>query len=110
MFPGDSYFPPKAETDNESSYGYSVDQMQIIIDLIGSPDESEMDKFKDERVKKYLMTLQPKKRKNLKRVFPGSDKNTLCLLSQFLKFDVDKRISVDQALEHPYFRNYRTCR
>ena len=62
MFPGESYFPPKPETDNGwfCGSGYCVDQMQVMFDLIGSPDESVMDKFKDERVKKYLMTLQPK--------------------------------------------------
>merc|ERR1712129_489504 len=47
--------------------------------------------------------------KNLKRMFPGcaNDKNALELLLLLLKFDVDKRITVNQALEHPYLKPVR---
>merc|ERR1711933_216776 len=40
-------------------------------------------------------------------MFPGADKYALDLMLQLLKFDVDKRITVDKALEHPYLKAVR---
>merc|ERR1711978_756554 len=47
------------------------------------------------------------KKKNLKYMFPGADPNALDLMLQLLKFDVDKRITVDDALEHAYLKPVR---
>ena len=88
-------------------YASRVDQMQVIFDIIGSPDESEIAKITDEKARKYLRNLPQRKKKNLKRMFPGADKHALDLMVQLLKFDVDKRITVDQALEHPYLKPVR---
>ena len=88
-------------------YASRVDQMQVIFDVIGSPDESEIAKITDEKARKYLRNLPQRKKKNLKRMFPGADKHALDLMTQLLKFDVDKRITVDQALEHPYLKPVR---
>merc|ERR1712223_443620 len=40
-------------------------------------------------------------------MFPGADKQAQSLLFGLLMFDVDKRVSVDQALEHPYLKAVR---
>ena len=81
--------------------------MQVILDVIRSPDAAEIAQITDKRERHYLSFVTQRKRKNLKRVFPGADKHALDLLTQLLKFDVDKRITVDQALQHPYFKPVR---
>jgi len=105
IFPGDSCFPLSIK--DQMDYASRVDQMQVIFDVIGSPDESEIAKITDEKARKYLRNLPQRKKKNLKRVFPGADKHALDLLIKLLMFDVDKRITVDQALEHPYLKPVR---
>eukprot|EP00486_Rosalina_sp_Unknown_P016544 CAMPEP_0201595050 /NCGR_PEP_ID=MMETSP0190_2-20130828/192180_1 /ASSEMBLY_ACC=CAM_ASM_000263 /TAXON_ID=37353 /ORGANISM="Rosalina sp." /LENGTH=331 /DNA_ID=CAMNT_0048054905 /DNA_START=1098 /DNA_END=2093 /DNA_ORIENTATION=- len=105
IFPGDSCFPLSIK--DQMDYASRVDQMQVIFDVIGSPDESEIAKITDEKARKYLRNLPQRKKKNLKRMFPGADKHALDLMTQLLKFDVDKRITVDQALEHPYLKPVR---
>ena len=85
-------------------YVSRVSQMQAIVNVIGIPDESEIAKFKDEKARKYLRNLQQRKKRKLKRRFPGADKHALDLFTQLLKFDVDKRITMDQALQHPYLK------
>ena len=39
-------------------------------------------------------------------MFPGCDIHAIDLLARLLKFDVDKRISVKDALRHFYFKEY----
>ena len=109
IFPGDSSLP-MCIPDEPVCYASRVDQMQVMIDIIGSPDESEIAKFTNEKARKYLRYLPKRKPKKLKRMFLGSDKHvTLDLLAKLLKFDVDKRITVDQALKHPYLKSVRGC-
>lgn len=105
IFPGDSCFPLSIK--DQMDYASRVDQMQVIFDVIGSPTEEEIGKITDEKARKYLRNLPQRKKKNLKRMFPGADKHALDLMVQLLKFDVDKRITVDQALEHPYLKPVR---
>eukprot|EP01084_Bolivina_argentea_P185180 319353_1 len=106
IFPGDSCFPLSIK--DQMDYASRVDQMQVIFDVIGSPTESEIQNFSNEKARKYLRNLPQRKKKNLRRMFPGEDKRyALDLLTQFLKFDVLKRISVDEALEHPYLKPVR---
>jgi len=105
IFPGDSCFPLSIK--DQMDYASRVDQMQVIFDVIGSPTEEEIAKITDEKARKYLRNLPQRKKKNLKRMFPGADKHALDLMIQLLKFDVDKRITVDQALEHPYLKPVR---
>jgi len=107
VFPGDSCFPLSIK--DQMDYASRVDQMQVIFDVIGSPTEEEIKKITDEKARKYLRNLPQRKKKNLKRMFPGcaNDKNALELLLLLLKFDVDKRITVNEALEHAYLKPVR---
>merc|ERR1712154_487404 len=105
IFPGDSCFPLSIK--DQMDYASRVDQMQMIFDVIGSPTEDEIAKITDEKARKYLRNLPQRKKRNLKRMFPGADKHALSLMTELLRFDVDKRITVDQALEHPYLKPVR---
>jgi len=105
IFPGDSCFPLSIK--DQMDYASRVDQMQVIFDVIGSPTEGEIAKITDEKARKYLRNLPQRKKKNLKRMFPGIDRHADDLMIKLLMFDVDKRITVDQALEHPYLKAVR---
>jgi len=105
IFPGDSCFPLSIK--DQMDYASRVDQMQVIFDVIGSPTEEEIAKITDEKARKYLRNLPQRKRKNLKRVFPGTDRHAQDLLTRLLMFDVAKRSSVDQALQHPFLKAVR---
>merc|ERR1712154_564210 len=45
--------------------------------------------------------------KNLRRKFPATNEHGTKLLGDMLKFDVTKRISVEDALKSPYFKDVR---
>eukprot|EP00484_Ammonia_sp_Unknown_P010533 CAMPEP_0197078932 /NCGR_PEP_ID=MMETSP1384-20130603/213368_1 /TAXON_ID=29189 /ORGANISM="Ammonia sp." /LENGTH=341 /DNA_ID=CAMNT_0042517801 /DNA_START=205 /DNA_END=1226 /DNA_ORIENTATION=+ len=100
IFGGLTYFSPMSETDKYT-------QLQVIFDVIGSPDKSEIAKSSAEKPRTYLSNLPQRRKKDLKEVFPGADEHALDLLARLLMFDVEKRMTVDQALEHVYLQHVR---
>eukprot|EP00483_Globobulimina_turgida_P004078 UN04086 len=40
-------------------------------------------------------------------MYPGADEQALSLLRGLLQFDVEKRITVDEALSHPFIQEMR---
>ena len=57
----------------------------------------------------YLRSLSQKKKNkiNFKTKFPGSSDDSLDLLQKMLIFDPHKRITVNECLEHSFFKSIR---
>jgi serine/threonine protein kinase len=49
-----------------------------------------------------LESLPPTKNKKLKDMFPTASEEALDLLKKLLQFNPNKRLTVEQALQHPY--------
>ena len=115
LFPGKSCFPlspPGKNTVKVNEYGFpneKADQLNVIFDVIGSPDEESMGFVTDPNAVLYLKSLSQKKKKkiNFKSKFPGSSDESLDLLQQMLIFNPNKRITVNECLEHPFFNSIR---
>jgi len=52
-----------------------------------------------------LRAYVPVKAKDLKGVFPQADEMAIDLLERLMKLDFRKRITVDEALRHPYLED-----
>lgn len=48
------------------------------------------------------MSLPKRKCKDFTQVFKGANPDAIDLIKKMLTFDPSKRITIDQALEHPY--------
>ena len=114
LFPGNSCFPlsPGKHKVKINEYGFpneKADQLNVIFDVIGSPSEESMGFVTDPNAILYLKSLiQKKKNKiNFKSKFPGSSDESLDLLEKMLIFDPNKRITVNESLEHPFFKKVR---
>jgi len=104
IFPGDSSYPLSPDNDSTIS---SYDQMNVIFDIIGTPSHEEIEKINDNKARKYLRSFKSKLPRDLKIRYPGAHKDALDLLSKLLKFDVEQRINVDDAIKHPFLSNVR---
>ena len=53
----------------------------------------------------YKTTFPQWRPKSLKELFPSFDKEGLDLMEKFLTMDPEKRITIREALNHPFFKN-----
>ncbi|CAI5720626.1 unnamed protein product [Hyaloperonospora brassicae] len=77
-------------------------QLKIIMDVVGSPSEDSLDFITNPKAKRFILR-QPKKPKvSLSSVYPRATPHCLDLLEKMLIFDPRKRITIQDALAHPY--------
>jgi len=83
-----------------------LDQLNHILNVIGSPSEDDLKCIQNDRARGYLENLPKKSKVPFDRIFQDADPMALDLLDKMLTFSPNKRITVEQALSHPYLSQY----
>jgi mitogen-activated protein kinase 1/3 len=111
LFPGKSCFPlspAKDLTEQRNGFPFSTnDQLAVIFNVIGTPDEDEMSFVTDQKAIEYLRSFPPNARADLLAKYPAAPKEAIDFLNVILVFNPFFRISLDDALSHPFFVNLR---
>jgi len=84
-------------------YGHQLD---LILDVIGTPTLEEFYGITSRRSRDYIRALPIRKRRPFSTLFPKASPEALDFLAKTLTFDPKKRMTVGQALEHPYLAAY----
>jgi serine/threonine protein kinase len=79
-----------------------VHQLQLIFEVMGTPAEHETRHVTNPEAVKYLKNLKPRPPQDLRRVIPAGTPEALDLIRRMLAFDPKERITVEEALAHPY--------
>ncbi|XP_078516328.1 MAPK/MAK/MRK overlapping kinase isoform X2 [Lissotriton helveticus] len=82
-----------------------LDQISKIHDVVGTPAEVTLKKFKQSRAMSFDFPF--KKGTGIARILPSASPESLSLLYALIEYDPDERISAKQALQHSYFKELR---
>jgi len=88
LFPGDDY----------------IKQMNLIFDVLGTPQTADMDFITNDKALEYIKGLKKKPKVPFNKIYRDANPVALDLLDRMLTFNPHKRISVDEALRHPYLK------
>lgn len=111
LFPGKSCFPlspDKNPKEEKSGFPFSTnDQLAVIFEVIGSPSEDDKSFVTDSKAIEYLNAFPKREKIDLSTIYPGAGEEAIDLLHRILVFNPYFRISIDDCLEHPFFKKLR---
>ncbi|KAI6124569.1 mitogen-activated protein kinase [Pisolithus croceorrhizus] len=81
-------------------------QLSLILDVLGTPTLDEFYAITTRRSRDYIRALPFRKRKPFAQLFPNANPLAIDFLTKTLTFDPKKRLTVEEALEHPYLEAY----
>ena len=83
------------------------DQMNIIMNLIGSPSEIDLNFLSRSDIKEYCKNFGDIQPLNFHSLYPHASADAIDLLTHMLKFNPHLRFDVDQCLAHRFFDSVR---
>lgn len=111
LFPGTSCFPLSPDSNAKIlKCGFPISQMDqliVIIKVLGFPKEEDLQFVTDQKAQDYLQCLPKKKGIDFQDKFSYASKEAVDFLQQCLIFNPHKRISIENALSHPLFANIK---
>ncbi|KAJ0412878.1 hypothetical protein ATCC90586_002508 [Pythium insidiosum] len=108
LFPGVSCFPLSPGAGQTALPQDSRDQLNTILDVLGTMSEDDIADIADPDVQTYLRSLPPRAKKNLQEMYPGAEPEAIELLEWMLQMNPKKRATLDEALSHKYLASIRS--
>ncbi|XP_042478590.1 mitogen-activated protein kinase homolog NTF3-like [Macadamia integrifolia] len=79
-----------------------LNQLKLIVNVLGSQSEVDLEFIDNSKARKYIKTLPFSPGTPFSQLYPNANPLAIDLLQRMLVFDPSKRISVTEALQHPY--------
>ena len=79
------------------------DQLEIILDVIGTPKEEDFKFLSNKDAEAFIKNFKEKSRVNFRSMFPNLEDSGIDLLDKILQFNPFKRPTADECLNHEYF-------
>lgn len=85
-------------------------QLRLICEKLGKPLAEDLDFVSSDKARKFLAGLPNSTSPPLENQFSGTPPDAVDLLKKMLQINPKKRITVDDALMHPFFNSIRDPR
>lgn len=79
-----------------------VHQLRLITELIGTPAVADIGFLRSENARRFVQQLPQHPRQSLAEKFPHIYPSAIDICERMLTFDPNQRITVEEALNHPY--------
>ncbi|PWN94380.1 putative MAP kinase Kpp2 [Acaromyces ingoldii] len=81
-------------------------QLSLTLEILGTPSLDDFYAISSTRSRDYIRALPFRKRRNFSQMFPNANPLAVDLMERCLTFSPRKRITVEEALAHPYLEPY----
>jgi mitogen-activated protein kinase 1/3 len=81
-------------------------QLTLILDVLGTPTLDEFYAITTRRSRDYIRALPFRKKRPFAQLFPNASALAVDFLAKTLTFDPKKRVTIEEALAHPYLEAY----
>jgi mitogen-activated protein kinase 15 len=86
----------------------SLNQIELIIELLGRPSKKDLEEMQISFGNNSIDGLKTTKIKSITHMFNNCDPQGIDLLRKLLIYNPNKRITVKEALEHPFFKDFHS--
>ena len=111
LFPGSSCFPLSPDHKHAMDYKFHTrgnrDQLNMIFNVIGTPEEDEIEGLEKPDARRYIGCFTKREGLGFRDKYRAAPSDGLELLANMLRFNPKKRLTVDDALEHHYLAEVR---
>ncbi|KAM7378028.1 hypothetical protein PAMA_013092 [Pampus argenteus] len=84
-----------------------LDQLREIMKITGTPGADFVVKLQSQDAKNYIKNLPKVPKKDLHTIFSKASSNAVCVLEKMLLLDPEQRVSASEALDLPFFSEFR---
>lgn len=111
LFPGTSCFPLSPDTNARAKKsGFPVtsqDQQAMIFSILGTPTDVDLEFVSDDKALEYLRSFPNKVKSDYKVMFPAAPPEAIDFLEKTMRFNPEKRLTIDECLNHPLQKEVR---
>ena len=85
----------------------TLNQVELILEVLGKPSEKDLQGLNLESTLNIIKNIRLKSNKSFEEFFRTDDKLALDFLKKSLTFNHRDRLTIEEALEHPFLENFR---
>lgn len=82
----------------------TLNQLSVINEKIGSPTDHDLRAITNVKARKYMRSLPQRPMVNWSELLRGATAEEVDLIKKMLTWDPTRRITAEEAIEHPYFK------
>lgn len=82
-------------------------QLALIFEVLGTPTAEEMKCIKLKKARDFVASQRVRRKIPMKKIFRNANPLAIDFIEKTVCFDPEKRMTIEQTLEHPYVQDFR---